>query len=1052
MLQGFAVQRVRTKILSENGQEERSCKAQKEKREKSNFDFGDDADATIHHQRSLLTRATMSSRGSGSATKGSSSSSRNRLAAPSSSSKSNGKSPHKSPHRSHRSHHHNQGFVPQTRQTEFRSVLRIRPSLTDEERSEPTLLSRDDLVHGGTGGHSATATAAAILRRPASEDESNDNNNSKSKAGISQKASSTLQYGMSMLRPIGGSGSSGSNSTASPMGRLATLRHGGGSKHHSKSTPSPSDRQGSAASGDDVGISYQFDSVLAGDADQDATYQSVGRVAALDATKPLQQSSTGHHAKSNKSNAKTNAKIANADHVIFALGTSRSGKTHTTIGSGGESCGGSGAQGLVPRLIDDLFRQYDADPQKFGSSNSTNSNANSNASSNSLTYAVRLTMVHVHGNKVYDMLSTSISESSRDVTNNANSSKRQSHASATSSVRKMVASMEAAGSGANASTSDNAHSGPEGDIQEVRLVKSSRTGLFRADANVETCREFLEAQETLYDGLDEVVVDGQSDTIKPSRGHTLITLQPVLVDDNEHAKGGAGGGDGVVKVEGGRITVVDMAVHEPAGSSSSSRRAVAATSGSGSNGTAKNETVTALLECLGAIQKQQEGGAAGKTMSSEDVAYRETKLTMLLQPLFSNGKGMEERKTVVTLLVAAHSGGNDYYEKKTLLNAVESLRGFSSDDSSASMVMATVGMEMTTPPRAPRAPTTPRASNTKVVAEAKATPASERSPLPPTHPQSAKKRDNPFALTDSTNADTPEQSAVVAAVAAAGKSKSPPKSKSPQKKKRSPVKSAASKSWLDISQEAPVKASHTAEGVSGATASESYSKKIKGFVDRSPLRKVGHAVSGVSSSITGAGGAGAKRLRMVGSKDEDDGMTHDQQRKVARKLEKDNIRLQDRIMHLEEDNDSLQRKNDSLEQKCQELMRENGNLIRLLEETKRNAYRSGLQQHAEKEAEKEEAEREARIRDQSLIKSPLMDHIKQVMGTSDEQMAWQLSTKAPYALNVPKQEKWTCADLYSHQKGTVITEMGVALASKVATQEKEADDGHQGDEQAMDIF
>jgi hypothetical protein len=136
-------------------------------------------------------------------------------------------------------------------------------------------------------------------------------------------------------------------------------------------------------------------------------------------------------------------------------------------------------------------------------------------------------------------------------------------------------------------------------------------------------------------------------------------------------------------------------------------------------------------------------------------------------------------------------------------------------------------------------------------------------------------------------------------------------------------------------------------------------------------------------------------------------------------------------------------------------MRENDNLVRLLEETKRNAYRSGLQQHAEKEVEKEEAEREARIRDQSLIKSPLMDHIKQVMGTSDEQMAWQLSTKTPYALHVPNQEKWTCADLYSHQKGNVITEMGVALASKVdssvATQEA-AEDGHQDNEEFMDIF
>ena len=97
-----------------------------------------------------------------------------------------------------------------------------------------------------------------------------------------------------------------------------------------------------------------------------------------------------------------------------------------------------------------------------------------------------------------------------------------------------------------------------------------------------------------------------------------------------------GGGDGVVKVEGGRITVVDLAVHEPAGSGGSSRRAVAA--GDSSTASAKNETVTALLECLGTIQKQQGDGLSAGSMSSQDVAYRETKLTMLLQPLFSNGK------------------------------------------------------------------------------------------------------------------------------------------------------------------------------------------------------------------------------------------------------------------------------------------------------------------------------------------------------------------------------------------------------------------------------
>ena len=81
-----------------------------------------------------------------------------------------------------------------------------------------------------------------------------------------------------------------------------------------------------------------------------------------------------------------------------------------------------------------------------------------------------------------------------------------------------------------------------------------------------------------------------------------------------------------------------------------------------------------------------------------------------------------------------------------------------------------------------------------------------------------------------------------------------------------------------------------------------------------------------------------------------------------------------------------------------------------------------------------------------------MNHIKQVMGTSDEQMAWQLSTKAPYALHVPQQEEWTCTDLYSHQKDNVITKMGVALASKVDPSELASAKKEKSEEDAMDIF
>ena len=929
-------------------------------------------------------------------------------------------------------------------------MLRLRPSLTGDvddhgDYDDEVLLA--EAPKGSVEGADAGASIA-ILRRPRSTSSAGPAKGSAPASSSSNSSSSKKtksKYGMSMLRPTG----------SSPMGRLASLRHGGQASR--TGAGSGGDEHNSAAEGigtDDIGISYQFDSILNEKATQAATYDTVGMVAALDATEPLMKSS-----KINKDNR-------TKDHVIFTLGASNSGKTHMAIGSGGEGSGDG--QGLAPRLIDDLFRQYDRRPSLFDTIPGA-VHSGSNKRDDDLAYALRLTMVHVHGSKVYDMLSTSIASGDGPTTGGGGRSssrpsisKRMSHASGASSVKKMVASME---NYAGSSSTNSELSRPDGDIEEVRLVKSSKTGLFRADANVETCREFLEAQETLYDGLDEVVVDGSDNTIKRSRGHTIVTVQPVLVN-----------GEDEIKKEGGKVTIIDLAVNEPRGSGSSRK------GGESSITPAKNETVTAVLECLGSIKKYSGRNKSSsnantsisssskkkKDTSSDEISYRENKLTMLMQPLFSNGKGVEERKTVVTLLVAASQGSTDYSEKKILLAAVESLRVTAGDNvEDDSYIKPTVGLEMT-PPKAPAAPaSTPRASNiasgrlyespdgatnrpemfsppkskdktskkkehhTSAVAAAVA-----RSPLPPTHPRSEKKRDNPFALSERTNSDRALDTSPKKSRSPMRSSKKKNKSKTNEEEvKRTPPKSIASKSWLDISQDVPLAgltAAH-APANTGSTASESYSKKFMGFVDKSPLRKVGHAVSGVSSSITGTAVSGTKRLRTTASRDEDDDQdTNDQQRKVARKLEQDNIRLQDRVMYLEEDREALRRKNESLEQKCEELTRENGNLVRLLEETKRNAYRSGLQQYAENEAEKEEAERDARMRDQALLKSPLMAHMKHVMQTSNEQMAWQLQDKPHYSLTVPHKEAWTCGDLYKHQKSSnVITEMGNALAKSI---------------------
>jgi len=954
-------------------------------------------------------------------------------------------------------------------------VLRLRPSLPGDADDHGHL---DDEVllteapKGSIEGADAGASIA-ILRRPRSTSSAGPapSSNSSSNSGSSKKTKS--KYGISMLRPTA--------SGSSPMGRLASLRHGGqASRTGAAGADAEADEDKSAAEGigtDDIGISYQFDSILNEKTTQAATYDSVGVVAALDATEPLMKSSTR-----NRNNNDHQTK----DHVIFTLGTSNSGKTHTAIGSGGEGSAGYG-QGLAPRLIDDLFRQYDRRPSLFDTSSTGTTRGAENMSTSSgsnkrddgLAYALRLTMVHVHGSKVYDMLSTSIASGDgptdgaggRTGTTTTSSSrpsisKRMSHASGASSVKKMVASME---NYAGGSSTNSELSRPDGDIEEVRLVKSSKTGLFRADANVETCREFLEAQETLYDGLDEVVVDGSDNTIKRSRGHTIVTVQPVLVNAKDE-----------IEKEGGKVTIIDLAVNEPQGSGSSRKGGEISTS------SAKNETVAAVLECLNSIKKYSgrngsinnanpTGSSSGKKKkkkkdtSSDEISYRENKLTMLMQPLFSNGKGVEERTTAVTLLVAASQEGKDYSEKKTLLAAVESLRLVAGDSvEDDSYIKPTVGLELT-PTKAPVAPaSTPRASNIasgrlyespggaanrsetfsppkskdktgkkkEHHTSAAAAAVGARSPLPPTHPRSEKKRDNPFALSERTNSDRALDTSPNKSRSPVRSSKKKIKSKTNEEEvKRTPPKSFASKSWLDISQDVPpagTTAAHSSANT-GSTASESYSKKIMGFVDKSPLRKVGHAVSGVSSSITGTAVGGTKRHRMAASRDEDDDqVSSDQQRKAARKLEQDNIRLQDRVMYLEEDREALRQKNASLEQNCEELTRENGNLVQLLEETKRNAYRSGLQQYAEKEAEKEEAERDARMRDQALLKSPLMAHMKHVMQTSNEQMAWQLQDKPHYSLTVPHKEAWTCGDLYKHQTSSnVITEMGNALAKSI---------------------
>ncbi len=71
------------------------------------------------------------------------------------------------------------------------------------------------------------------------------------------------------------------------------------------------------------------------------------------------------------------------------------------------------------------------------------------------------------------------------------------------------------------------------------------------------------------------------------------------------------------------------------------------------------------MSCLRALKWNQEHPEKTKI-----VPYRESKITMLLQPLFSGRSG----SVFATMNVSAFPGATDYAEKKYLLKEVSALR------------------------------------------------------------------------------------------------------------------------------------------------------------------------------------------------------------------------------------------------------------------------------------------------------------------------------------------------------------------------------------------
>ena len=388
---------------------------------------------------------------------------------------------------------------------------------------------------------------------------------------------------------------------------------------------------------------YHFDKILDMNSSQDNVYYSTGLNMATDAMEPL------------KKNANTTL-VHN--HLALVMGVSNAGKTHTTFGNLKElgRPGRHEEDGLVPRILESLFSQ-------------SKHHVNRNKS-----FAVRMTLLHVENDKVHDLLLETTTQSQRNLATPPSAKKK-------SGVMAMVASLEGGASAQKIA-------------KEVKIEQDPATHDYIPDATVKTCWSSSEARELLQAGLNRGLSSKFGGLAKGhSRGHTLITIQPIIIRGSRRDST-------AVDRCGGTITFLDMAGIERA------KKSRAAAGGAMRDSIANNSSFSAVQHVLRTI-KHNRDVSSGKISSDvvcgdEDtfdgseiscvsepkvskaatlkaVPYRQSKVTMLLQPLFSNtGQwNLEGKKTttVVTTVLTAYPGHRDYVEKRSLLNDLQLLLG-----------------------------------------------------------------------------------------------------------------------------------------------------------------------------------------------------------------------------------------------------------------------------------------------------------------------------------------------------------------------------------------
>ena len=364
---------------------------------------------------------------------------------------------------------------------------------------------------------------------------------------------------------------------------------------------------------------YHFDTILNENSTQrDAYMGACGEDMAWDAVLPLFQHNDATH--SSGSTAK--------QHVIVSVGVSNSGKTYTVLGDHDTN-----KEGIVPRLFDDIFA--------YGKELRRKKTRQHVHEQNIMNLGVQLSMVHLHNDHVYDMLSSLDNDSVSDVP-----IKR------TSSVLEKAALYE------SRSFQEN-----ESFLRELKIKRDRHTHDFKIDPIVITCHSASEARKKLHEGLKHSVVSSTNLNKSSSRGHTIISIRPIL--NENHRLGDS-------------ITVIDLAGIERTKTSEVSGKALR-------ESVSINTAIFAVLQCLRSIKtihginEFQENINPEHEKKSKVIPYRENKLTMLLQPLFSGNvvgrSQISNVKTTVKIFVSVYPGTKDYNAKKALMGEIDSLRG-----------------------------------------------------------------------------------------------------------------------------------------------------------------------------------------------------------------------------------------------------------------------------------------------------------------------------------------------------------------------------------------